>query len=49
MRFEVTAKYAVDHGFDIFTSCLGISRWKNFEQITDCGNRAAAPYEGLEY
>lgn len=49
MRFEVTAQYAVDNGFDIFTSCLGISRWKNFEQITDCGNRAAAQHEGLAY
>lgn len=49
MRFEVSAQYAVEHGFDIFTSCLGISRWKDFEQITNCGIRAAEPYEGLSY
>lgn len=49
MRFEVSAAYAMEHGFDVFTSSLGISRWKNFEQINDCGLRAAARYEGLEY
>ena len=26
MRFEKTAAYAAQHGFDVFTSCLGISR-----------------------
>ncbi|MCB2081115.1 MAG: epoxyqueuosine reductase QueH, partial [Rickettsiales bacterium] len=29
MRFERTALYAHEHGFDVFTSSLGISRWKN--------------------
>lgn len=49
MRFEVTAKYAHDHGFDIFTSCLGISRWKDFDQVTDCGIRAASLYDDVDY
>ncbi len=49
MRFERTALYAHEHGFNLFTSCLGISRWKNMEQINDCGRRAAARYEGLSY
>lgn len=49
MRFEVSAAYAVEHGFDIVTSSLGISRWKNFDQINDSGLRAAARYPGLEY
>lgn len=49
MRFERTALYAVENGFDIFTSSLGISRWKNFEQINDCGTRAASRYPGLVY
>ena len=49
MRFERTAEYAAVHGFPVITSSLGISRWKNMEQINDCGERAAAPYPGLTY
>ena len=49
MRFERTALYAYEHGFDPITSSLGISRWKNFDQINDSGLRAVAPYEGLTY
>lgn len=49
MRFERTALYAHEHGFPVITSSLGISRWKNMEQINDCGHRAAAPYPGLVY
>jgi epoxyqueuosine reductase len=49
MRFERTALYAHEHGFPVMTSSLGISRWKNMEQINDCGARAAARYPGLIY
>ena len=49
MRFERTALYAHEHGFPTITSCLGISRWKNIEQINDCGTRAAARYDGMSY
>jgi predicted adenine nucleotide alpha hydrolase (AANH) superfamily ATPase len=49
MRFERTALYAYENGFKVFTSSLGISRWKNMDQINDCGIRAAKNYEGLEY
>lgn len=49
MRFERSALYAVEHGFTVFTSSLGISRWKDMDQINDCGTRAAARYEGLSY
>ena len=49
MRFERTALYAHEHGFDVITSCLGISRWKNMAQINDSGIRAAARYPDLEY
>jgi predicted adenine nucleotide alpha hydrolase (AANH) superfamily ATPase len=49
MRFERTALYAYEHGFPVITSSLGISRWKNMEQINDCGVRAAAHYPGLTY
>ena len=49
MRFEKAAQYAHEHGFPVFTSSLGISRWKNMNQINDCGRRAAAPYDDVVY
>ncbi|MBX2924392.1 MAG: epoxyqueuosine reductase QueH [Chitinophagaceae bacterium] len=49
MRFERTALYAFENGFDVISSSLGISRWKNMEQINDCGIRAAGHYEGITY
>jgi predicted adenine nucleotide alpha hydrolase (AANH) superfamily ATPase len=49
MRFVQTAAYAKENGFKIFTSSLGISRWKDMDQINDCGIRAAKEFEGLEY
>lgn len=49
MRFDRTALYAYENGFDVISSSLGISRWKNFDQINDCGERAAAKYEGITY
>ena len=49
MRFERSALYAIEHGFPVFTSSLGISRWKDMDQINGCGLRAAARYPGLAY
>lgn len=49
MRFERSALYAVEHGFKVFTSSLGISRWKDMDQINRCGERAAARHEDLHY
>lgn len=49
MRFARTALYAYENGFSVITSSLGISRWKNMDQINDCGKRAAEPYEGVQY
>lgn len=49
MRFERTALHAHEHGFDVITSSLGISRWKNMQQINGCGERAAARYPGMTY
>ncbi len=42
--FERTVLYAHEHGFKVLTSSLGISRWKNMEQITGFGLRAASHY-----
>lgn len=49
MRFERTALYAYENGFPIITSCLGISRWKDMDQINQSGLRAAARYPGITY
>lgn len=49
MRFERAALYAHEHDFKIITSSLGISRWKNMDQINESGIRAASRYPGLVY
>ncbi|HDN25658.1 MAG TPA: epoxyqueuosine reductase QueH [Thioploca sp.] len=49
MRFERTALYAYENGFKVFTSSMGISRWKNFIKVNDSGIRAAQRYPSLIY
>ncbi|ERT13118.1 epoxyqueuosine reductase QueH [Photorhabdus temperata] len=49
MRFERTALYAYENNFSMISSSLGISRWKNMQQINDCGIRAASQYPGVKY
>lgn len=49
MRFERAALYAAEHNFPVFSSSLGISRWKNMKQINGCGERAASRHQGLTY
>lgn len=49
MRFERTALYAYEHGFNVISSALGISRWKDMNQINESGIRAVAPYPNMVY
>lgn len=49
MRFERTALYAHEHGFKVFTSSLGISRWKDMDQVNASGMKAASHYPQLVY
>ena len=49
MRFERSALYAHEHGFKVFTSSLGLSRWKDMDQINDSGVRAAGRYPNIAY
>lgn len=49
LRLERTAQYANEQGFTVFTSSMGISRWKNMEQVNESGRRAAQRYPGLTY
>ena len=45
MRFQKTAQYASENNFDIISSTLGISRWKDMKQINDSGVRSSEPHE----
>ena len=49
MRFERTALYAHEHGFPVISSSLGISRWKDMNQINNSGLKAASKYPGITY
>jgi len=49
MRFERTACFAAEHGFKVFTSSMGISRWKDLNQVNSSGMKAASRYPGLIY
>ena len=46
MRMEVTAAYAVAHGFPCFTTTNATSRWKDVKQVNDSGIRAARAHGG---
>lgn len=49
MRFINTAEYAYKNNFDTFSSTLGISRWKDFDQINKSGIYAASKYKNISY
>ena len=49
MRFERTALYAHENKFKIFATTLGISRWKDLDQINNSGLKAAKRYNSLGF
>ena len=49
MRFERSALQAHENNFNYFATTLGISRWKDMNQINDSGKRAAERYEDVSY
>ena len=49
MRLGKAAAYAAEQGFKVFTTSLGISRWKDLEQVTRAGKYAASLFSGLVY
>lgn len=49
MRLGKTAAYAAQHGFKVFATSLGISRWKDLEQVNRAGRRAAARFPGIVF
>ncbi len=49
MRFERSALYASENDFAVYATTLGISRWKDMNQINDSGHRAAERYSKVSY
>jgi epoxyqueuosine reductase len=49
MRFDVTAAWAANNDFSLISSTLGVSRWKDMDQITQAGLRAASAYPQMDY
>ena len=49
MRFERSALYAHENNFGVYATTLGISRWKDMDQINSSGNRAAERYDEVTY
>ena len=49
MRFERSALYAHENNFDIFATTLGISRWKDMDQINRSGLRSAKRYDDVNF
>jgi hypothetical protein len=49
LRLKKAAEYAKANGFDCFTSVLGVSRYKNLEQVNACAEEVskeiALPYD----
>jgi len=47
VRLGKTAAYASEHGYRVFTTSLGISRWKDIEQVHRAGKHAASLFPEL--
>jgi len=48
-RLSMAALYAHEHGFRVFATTLGASRWKSLEQIREAGEWAAAQFPELTF
>jgi len=44
LRLCVSARYAQENGYKVFTTTLASSRWKSLEQINEAGQYAASCY-----
>lgn len=49
LRLTETARYAVEHGFTVFTTTLASSRWKSLDQINEAGRQAASMFPGVTF
>ncbi len=48
VRLEQTAKYAKEHGYDMFTTTLLVSPYQNHEKLKEIGEKLAKQY-GLKF
>lgn len=49
LRLERAAFYAHENGFDVLATSLGLSRWKDLDQVNACGRAAAERYEDVRF
>ena len=49
MRFERSALYSFENNFKVFATTLGISRWKDLNQINTSGLKAAKRYNEVQF
>ncbi len=49
MRFERSALFAKENNFGVYATTLGISRWKDMNQINASGTRSAERYDDVTY
>ena len=48
-RLERAAKYASEHGFDVLTTTLASSRWKDLSQVDEAGEWACSLFPGVTW
>lgn len=49
MRLERTALFAHENHIPVFTTSLGISRWKDINQVMEAAHRAASRYDDVVF
>jgi len=49
MRLERAAAFAAERGMKVFACTLGISRWKDWDQVNAAGQAAAGGADGVTY
>lgn len=49
LRLECTALFAHENHIPYFTTSLGISRWKDINQVMNAARRAACRYEDVDF
>lgn len=49
IRLKYSARFSAEHGFKVFTSTFGLSRWKDLEQVNTAGRLAAEQFPGTVY
>ena len=48
-RLERAARYAGEHGFEVLTTTLASSRWKDLSQVDDAGLYACSLFPGVTW